>query len=96
MVVLVQVCWEKFTRYFDVEERFVPLTEECYVTRPEEAVKMCDENTIGICGILGSTYTGHYEDIAKMDELVEKKNKETVSATTVLLCLEAAHMYCPQ
>jgi glutamate decarboxylase len=73
----VQVCWEKFTRYFDVEERFVPLTEDCYVTRPEEAVKMCDENTIGICGILGSTYTGHYEDIAKMDELVEKLNKET-------------------
>ena len=33
----------------------------------------------GICGILGSTYTGEYEDIEKLDRLVEKLNKEKVS-----------------
>ncbi|KAL3161777.1 hypothetical protein ABBQ38_008871 [Trebouxia sp. C0009 RCD-2024] len=72
----VQVCWEKFTRYFDVEERFVHLTNDCFVLTPEKAIELVDENTIGICGILGSTYTGEYEDIEKLDDLVEKINKE--------------------
>ncbi len=36
----------------------------------------------GICGILGSTYTGEYEDIEKLDKLVEKLNKEKVCCTT--------------
>lgn len=42
-----QVCWEKFTRYFDVEERFVHLTNDCYVLTPEKAIELVDENTIG-------------------------------------------------
>ena len=42
-----QVCWEKFTRYFDVEERFVHLTNDCFVLTPEKAIELCDENTIG-------------------------------------------------
>ena len=45
----VQVCWEKFTRYFDVEEKFVHLTEGCYVLTPEKAIALVDENTIGAC-----------------------------------------------
>lgn len=72
----VQVCWEKFTRYFDVEEHFIPLTEDSYVMRPEAAIEACDENTIGICAILGSTYTGEYEDVEKLDKLVTKLNKD--------------------
>ena len=43
----VQVCWEKFTRYFDVEERFVHLTNDCFVLTPEKAIELVDENTIG-------------------------------------------------
>ena len=41
------VCWEKFTRYFDVEERFVHLTNDTFVLTPEKAIELCDENTIG-------------------------------------------------
>lgn len=66
----VQVCWEKATRYFDVEEKFVYCTEDRYVLDPEEAVKLVDENTIGICVILGLTYTGEYEDIKKVNDLL--------------------------
>ena len=55
----VQVCWEKAARYFEIEERYVNVTEERYVIDPEEAVNKVDENTIGICTILGVTYTGH-------------------------------------
>jgi glutamate decarboxylase len=59
----VQVCWEKAARYFDIAEKLVPCTETRYVIDPVQAVDMVDENTIGICAILGTTYTGQYEDV---------------------------------
>jgi glutamate decarboxylase len=63
----VQVCWEKFARYFDVEPRYVPLTPTRFIIGVDEAMSMVDENTIGVVGILGSTYTGEYEPIAALD-----------------------------
>ena len=70
----VQVCWEKAARYFDIEEKYVFCTEDRYVIDPEEAVKLIDENTIGICAILGTTYTGEYEDIKRLNDLLVEKN----------------------
>jgi len=70
----VQVCWEKAARYFDVEEKFVYCTKERYVIDPEEAVNLVDENTIGICTILGTTYTGEYEDTQKINDLLVERN----------------------
>jgi glutamate decarboxylase len=69
----VQVCWEKACRYFDVEERYVYCTEERYVIDPAQAVDLVDENTIGICAILGTTYTGHYEDVQAINDLLVQK-----------------------
>ncbi|RHZ70288.1 hypothetical protein CDV55_102633 [Aspergillus turcosus] len=69
----VQVCWEKAARYFDVEEKYVYCTETRYVIDPEEAVDLVDENTIGICAILGTTYTGQYEDIKAINDLLIQK-----------------------
>ncbi|KAL3472504.1 pyridoxal phosphate-dependent transferase [Aspergillus californicus] len=66
----VQVCWEKATRYFDVEEKYVYCTEDRYVIDPVQAVELVDENTIGICAILGTTYTGHYEDVQAINDLL--------------------------
>jgi len=66
----VQVCWEKAARYFDVEEKYVYCTEERYVIDPKEAVELVDENTIGICAILGLTYTGEYEDVKAINDLL--------------------------
>ena len=66
----VQVCWEKAARYFDVEEKYVYCTEDRYVMDPEEAVNLVDENTIGICTVLGLTYTGEYEDTKKINDLL--------------------------
>lgn len=68
----VQVCWEKAARYFEVEERYVYCTEGRYVIDPEEAIKMVDENTIGICAIIGTTYTGEYEDVKAINDLLVK------------------------
>ena len=69
----VQVCWEKAARYFDVEEKYVYCTKDRYVIDPEEAVNLVDENTIGICSILGTTYTGEYEDTKAINDLLVKK-----------------------
>ena len=60
-------------RYFEVEEKYVYCTDTRFVLDAEEAVDLVDENTIGICVILGSTYTGHYEDVKAVNDLLVKK-----------------------
>ncbi|EKG12482.1 Pyridoxal phosphate-dependent decarboxylase [Macrophomina phaseolina MS6] len=72
----VQVCWEKAARYFDVEEKYVYCTKDRYVIDPVEAVNLVDENTIGICAILGTTYTGEYEDIKEINDLLEENEMD--------------------
>ncbi len=64
MGVNVQVCWDKFCRYWDVEPRLVPMEGERYHLGPDEAIAQCDENTIGVVAILGSTFDGSYEPVA--------------------------------
>lgn len=71
----VQVCWEKAARYFELEEKYVYCTEDRYCLDPKTAVDLVDENTVGICVILGSTYTGEYEDVKAVDALLQKKNE---------------------
>ncbi|KAL0259674.1 hypothetical protein SLS55_005411 [Diplodia seriata] len=72
----VQVCWEKAARYFDVEEKYSYCTKDRFVIDPAEAVNLCDENTIGICAILGTTYTGEYEDIKEINDLLEENDMD--------------------
>jgi glutamate decarboxylase len=60
----VQVCWEKFCRYWEVEPRLVPMEGDRYHLGADEAVAQCDENTIGVVAILGSTFDGSYEPVA--------------------------------
>ena len=62
----VQVVWEKFCRYFEVEPRYLPMAEDRYVITPEQVLEAVDENTIGVVGILGTTYTGELEPIAEV------------------------------
>jgi glutamate decarboxylase len=71
-----QVALEKFARYFDVECRLVPVSKEShYRLDPQEAIKHVDENTIGVFVILGSTYTGHYEPVKEMADLLDEYEK---------------------
>jgi glutamate decarboxylase len=68
----VQVVWEKFCRYWDVEPRYLPMEKGRYVITPEQVVGAVDENTIGVVAILGTTYTGEFEPIKEIhDALVE-------------------------
>ena len=66
MGINVQICWEKFANYWDVEMRLVPMEGERFHLSAEEAVKLCDENTIGVVAILGSTFDGSYEPVAEI------------------------------
>jgi glutamate decarboxylase len=73
----VQVCWEKFARYWDVEPREVPMEGQRFQIDPKAAAALCDENTIGVVGILGSTYDGSYEPIEQICAELDALEKRT-------------------
>jgi glutamate decarboxylase len=73
----VQICWEKFARYWDVELRQIPMTKDRLIMSPEEAVKRCDENTIGVVPTLGVTFTGDYEPVAAVSAALDDLQART-------------------
>lgn len=77
MGINVQVCWEKFCRYWEVEPRFVPMEGNRFHLSAEEAIKLIDENTIGVVAIMGSTFDGSYEPVKEINDALEKLNTET-------------------
>jgi glutamate decarboxylase len=66
----VHVVWEKFCRYFDVEPKIIPLQPDKYVIGPEDVEPHIDENTIGVAVVLGTTFTGHTDDIVGINDLL--------------------------
>jgi glutamate decarboxylase len=72
-----QVCWHKFCRYWDVEAREVALEGSAVVTDAERAAAACDENTIGVVFILGSTFTGDYENVSALNEALNRLEEKT-------------------
>jgi glutamate decarboxylase len=77
MGINVQVCWEKFCRYWDIEMRLVPMEGDRFHLNAEEAVKQCDENTIGVIPVLGSTFDGSYEPVAEICAALDKLQADT-------------------
>ena len=73
----VHVVWDKFCRYFDVEPRIVPLQEDKYVIGPEDVEPLIDENTIGVAAVLGTTFTGHADDIVGINQLLVNLKEKT-------------------
>jgi glutamate decarboxylase len=68
----VQVCWEKFCRYWEVEPRLVPMEGETYYLTADRAVDHCDENTIGVVAIMGSTFEGSYEPVREIADALDQ------------------------
>lgn len=73
----VQVCWEKFARYFDVEIRQVPLRDGRYKLEPDDIAAHCDENTIMVVATMGQTFTGLYEDVEGISVALDTVQRET-------------------
>ncbi|MFC6010815.1 glutamate decarboxylase [Nocardia lasii] len=73
----VQVCWEKFCNYFEVEPRWVPVSKDHMVLDGHELDTYVDENTIGVVAIMGVTYTGMYEPVAQISAALDKIQEST-------------------
>jgi glutamate decarboxylase len=72
----VHVVWDKFCRYFDVEPRTIPLQPGKYTIGPDDVQPLVDENTIGVVAVLGTTFTGHADDVVGIDELLRSLRDE--------------------
>jgi len=77
MGINVQVCWDKFANYWDVEMRLVPMEGDRFHLSAQEAVKLCDENTIGVVAILGSTFDGSYEPVSEIASALDDLQART-------------------
>jgi glutamate decarboxylase len=71
----VQVVWEKFCRYWDVEPHYVNVRPGHYTVDPDDVMAQVDENTIGVVPILGTTYTGEFEPIREIHDRVVAYNQ---------------------
>jgi glutamate decarboxylase len=73
----VHVVWEKFARYFDVEPRIVPLQPDKFTIGPEDVEPHVDENTIGVAAVVGTTFTGHADDVVGINDMLVTLKQET-------------------
>ena len=73
----VQVVWEKFAGYWDVEPRYVPMEGDRYHMTAESMLPFVDEHTIGVVAILGSTMDGSYEPVAEIAQALDDYEAET-------------------
>lgn len=71
-----QVVWEKFAIYWDVEMRMVPVTYEKITLDPGDVIRMCDENTICVVPIQGVTITGLNDNVKAINDALDKLNAE--------------------
>jgi glutamate decarboxylase len=77
MGINVQVCWDKFCNYFEVEPRLAPMSGDRFHLDAEQAVSLCDENTIGVVAVLGSTFDGSYEPVADIARALDDLQSRT-------------------
>lgn len=77
MGVNVQVCWEKFCNFWEVEARLVPMEGDRFHLDAESAAALCDENTIGVVAVLGSTFDGSYEPVAEICAALDALQERT-------------------
>ncbi|MFN2173243.1 MAG: glutamate decarboxylase, partial [Candidatus Promineifilaceae bacterium] len=73
----VQICWHKFTRYWDIEHREIPMEGDRLIMNAEEVLKRVDENTIGVVPTLGVTFTCDFEPVKEVSEALDKLQEDT-------------------
>lgn len=72
----VQICWDKFARYFDVEPKIIPIKPGQYIITADDVKPLIDENTICVATILGTTFTGEYDEIEEINQLLIQIKQE--------------------
>ena len=84
----VQVVWEKFANYWEVEPRYVPLEGDVFHLTADRMLEYVDENTIGVVAVLGSTMDGSYEPIEEICAALDEYEK--TSGVSVPVHVDAA------
>lgn len=90
-----QVCWEKFCTYWGIEMREVPLDKEHLSLDVDKVTDYIDEYTIGVVGIMGITYTGRYDNLYKLDKVIEEYNKHTEHKVYIHVDAASGGLYAP-
>ncbi len=72
----VHTCWEKFSNYFEVEARVVPMEDGRYTIGAAEVEPLLDEQTIAVAGLLGTTFTGQMDDLSSINDLLARIESE--------------------
>jgi len=73
----VQIVWDKFCRYWDIEMRQVPMEHDRYYMDADSMLKYVDENTIGVVPTFGLTFTGKYEMVKPLSDALDDLYKRT-------------------
>jgi glutamate decarboxylase len=73
----VQVCWDKFCVYWEIEQREIPMRPGEYCMSPERMLEAVDDNTIAVVPTLGVTYTGEYELVEPMAAALDDLQRRT-------------------
>jgi glutamate decarboxylase len=90
-----QVCWEKFCVYFDIELREVPINNTHLSLDLDKVLDYVDEYTIGVVGILGITYTGKYDDIKGLNDLLTEYNRKATIDVPIHVDAASGGLYTP-
>lgn len=90
-----QLAWEKFCSYWDVELRTVPMTNEKMMLDPNVLENYIDDWTIGVVGILGFTYTGSFDDMFAINEVLEKYNSNAKIPVKIHVDAASGGLYTP-
>ncbi|WP_414040398.1 glutamate decarboxylase [Acidithiobacillus sp. M4-SHS-6] len=72
----VQVVWEKFCRYWEVEPRYIPMKNDRYTLTSDEVLAVLDENSIGVVAVLGTTFTGEFDPVKEIHDAVVTYNQQ--------------------
>ncbi|MFB7634584.1 glutamate decarboxylase [Streptomyces sp. NPDC056149] len=91
----VHVCWTKFCAYWGVEARKVPLEGDRFVIDPQAAADLCDENTIGVITVLGTTFDGAYEPVREVCEALDVREERDGIAVPVHVDAASGGMVAP-
>ncbi|MEM0133057.1 glutamate decarboxylase [Acidiplasma sp.] len=71
------VVWDKFAKYFDVEPRVIPVDKETMVSDPAELIKNIDENTMAVGAVLGTTFTGAFDNVFLLNKMLNEYEEKT-------------------